>query len=87
MDSSDRMNDTEEGGKPQTVSQVSRGAGSGEVGTSCDPGMLLVLWSPDRAGDTKLAPKLPDPDQRRIIKMNHYFKLSRNQPTEIVYDT
>ena len=33
-DSSDRMKETEEGGKPQTVTQVSRGLRSGEGATS-----------------------------------------------------
>jgi len=35
-DNSDKMKLTAEGGKPQTVIQVSKGVGSGEVKTSCD---------------------------------------------------
>jgi len=46
---------TDEGGKPQTVIQVSRGLGSGEGATSC--AWQVMLWS----GDRRLAPRLPDP--------------------------
>lgn len=56
-DNSERMKLTEEGGKPQTVIQVSRGLGSGEGATSW--AWQEILWSP--GGDRRLAPRLPDP--------------------------
>lgn len=41
-DSSERMKLRAEGGKPQTVIQVSRGEQSGEVATSC--GCVVFTW-------------------------------------------
>ena len=52
-ESSESMKLTDEGGKPQTVIQVSRGLGSGEGATSC--AWQVMLWS----GDRRLAPRLP----------------------------
>ena len=49
VDSSDRMKLTAEGGKPQTVTQVSRGELSGAMETSwgevmVDGGDIMLLW-------------------------------------------
>lgn len=58
-DSSERMKLTAEGGKPQTVTQVSRGEGAGEEATS----WLLMSPAAEGAegGDRRLVPKLPLP--------------------------
>jgi len=56
-ESSDKMKLTAEGGKPQTVIQVSKGVGSGDVSTSCE-GQVLVSGAPP-GGDRRLAPRLP----------------------------
>ena len=50
---------TAEGGKPQTVIQVSRGLGSGEGATSW--ALHVILWSGAPGGDRRLAPRLPEP--------------------------
>ena len=67
-ESSDRMKETEEGGKPHTVTQVSRGLRSGEGATSWAAWQVLalILWSAPTAGDTKLAPRLPDPECKAL---------------------